>query len=121
MESKPLIAETELSEHRIQHNCFMWHWNTFTEYRRLLFHVNNKAKNRIEGAKMRSLGVVASVPDFIYMFGNCFGIEMKTETGIVSKDQKELHQHWALNGTKVYVCRSLEQFKSIIEEIHVKG
>ena len=108
-----------MSEHALQSKCFIWHHNTYTEYRGLLFHVNNKARNAIEGNKFKALGCVAGVPDLIYIHrGKVFGIEMKFEDGTLSKEQKSIHAIWEQHGIKIYVCRSFEQFQEIIKEIH---
>ncbi len=109
----------DISEHALQAKCFIHHWNAYPEYRGLLFHVNNKSRNAIEGNKMRSLGVCSGIPDLVYLFKkNAFGIEMKTEDGVVSKDQKNIHAKWSEHGIKVYICRNFEQFQEIINEIH---
>lgn len=106
-------------EHKLQAECFQHHHNTYPQYRGLLFHVNNKAKNKIEGNKMKAIGTVSGIPDMIYVFkGKVFGIEMKTEYGTVKPAQKVIHEKWAEHNTTVFVCRSFAQFKEIIQEIH---
>ena len=110
--------ENEASEHKLQSLCFIHHHNTYPEYRGLLFHVNNKSRNAIEGNKMKSLGTVSGIPDLIYIFkGKVYGIEMKTETGVVPPSQKVIHAKWNEHQIKVYICRSFIQFQEIIKEI----
>lgn len=111
---------SEPAELKLQSDCYRWFHNTFPEYRGLLFHVNNKAKNAIEGNKMKALGTVSGVTDIIYWFkGKMFGIEMKTEVGVLSPNQKAIHEKWTSHGATVYVCRSFERFQEIIHEIHL--
>lgn len=69
--------------------------------------------------KFKATGLVSGIPDLIYLHkSGPVGIELKTETGILSPDQKKIHATWEANGIKVYVCRSFEQFQEIINEIH---
>ena len=108
-----------MSEDRLQFECYMWFHNEFPNQRGLLFSVPNGGyRNKKEAMKMKSTGVVPGIPDIIYLHRTAIGIEMKNETGILSLDQKKIHAIWNERGFKVYICRSLDQFKQIIAEIH---
>lgn len=111
-------------EGRIQAECFAWFWNTYPQYRKLLFHVPNENdradSNIIQGAIRKSLGVVSGVADLLLLIpsGRYHGlcIEMKDERG----RQKPVQAEWQViveaQGYKYVICRSLEQFKIIIDE-----
>lgn len=109
-----------MSEDQIQAHCYQYFHNTYPNQRGLLFSVPNGGfRNKIEAMKLKATGLVPGIPDIIYLYKSIpFGIEMKTETGITSSEQKNIHAVWKANGIKVYICRSLEQFKEIIDEIH---
>lgn len=48
-------------------------------------------------------------PDFTIIIGNrVLLIEMKTEKGAVSREQKELHERFKATGTTVHICRSAD-------------
>jgi hypothetical protein len=79
----------------------------------MLFHVNQKARNAIEGNRMKAMGVVAGVSDLIYLRTMIF-IEMKTETGIQSKEQQRFQQIVESLGYVYVICRSLPHFQKII-------
>lgn len=102
-----------LSEDQLQSTCFQWHWNNLPEERGMLFHVNQKARNKIEGNRFKAMGVVPGVSDMIYLRKLTF-IEMKTEDGKQSKEQKEFEILVTSLGYVYVICRSLEQFKKII-------
>jgi|SRR5690349_7308036 len=102
-----------LPEDTLQSTCFQWHWNELPHERGMLFHVNQKARNQIEGNRMKVMGVVAGVSDLIYLRGPTF-IEMKTEIGIQSKDQERFEAIVTSLGYRYVICRSLEHFKQII-------
>jgi hypothetical protein len=103
-------------EDKLQSECFLWHWNNIPHERKRLFHVNQKAKNAIEGNKMKAMGVIAGVSDMIYLLpgGKMIFIEMKTETGVQSKEQKEFQSMVTGLGFDYFICRSFEEFKKII-------
>lgn len=112
------------NEGRIQAQCFQWFWNTYPQYRKLLFHVPNENdradSNIIQGAIRKSLGVVSGVADFLLLIpsGRYHGlcIEMKDEKGRQKPAQAEWQVIVEAQGYKYVVCRSLEQFKIIIQE-----
>lgn len=101
------------SEDSIQSECFQWHWNNLPNERGMLFHVNQKARNKIEGNRMKAMGVVAGVSDLIYLRGPVF-IEMKSEIGLQSVEQKKFQAIVESLGYRYVICRSLEEFKKII-------
>lgn len=112
------------NEGRIQAECFQWFHNFFPQYRGLLFHVPNENdrsdSNIIQGAIRKSLGVVSGVADLLLLIassgyhGLC--IEMKDEKGRQKPAQAEWQTIVESQGYKYVVCRSLEQFKIIIQE-----
>lgn len=110
------------NEGRIQAECFAWFWNEFPQYRRLLFHVPNENdradSNPIQGAIRKGLGVVSGVSDLILLLprngSGALLIEMKDEHGTQKQAQKEWQAIVEKYGYKYVICRSLEQFKTII-------
>ena len=123
-----MIKETESAqqkksrvarEGRIQAECFAWFWNTFPQYRKLLFHVPNENDrcdgNAIQGAIRKSLGIVPGVSDLILLIPRggygAFLIEMKDEHGTQKPAQKEWQSIVEAQGYKYIICRSLEQFQ----------
>lgn len=111
-------------EGKIQAECFSWFWNTYPQYRKCLFHVPNENdradSNIIQGAIRKSMGVVAGVADLILMVKRgpygALCIEMKDERGTQKPAQKEWQVVVENQGYRYVICRSLEQFKKIIEE-----
>lgn len=110
------------NEGRIQAECFQWFFNTFPQYRGLLFHVPNENdradSNPIQGAIRKSLGVWPGVADLIFLSANgrhhglC--IEMKDEHGTQKPAQKTWQVAVESQGYKYCLCRSLAQFQEII-------
>lgn len=106
------------TEGRIQQECYVWFHNTFPDLRGLLCYNLGNSKNRIDGALNKSKGLQPGRSDFtLYLDGEAYFIEMKDDAGVLSPDQRR----WRLLVTRrkftYQVCRSLEEFKSIINNI----
>lgn len=107
------------TESKLQQDCFVWFWNEFPNLRRTLFHVpNGGQRGRVAGNRMKSIGVVAGVPDFVFLHaGQCHFIELKTDSGLISGKQKEIHFIFAKQGFKVNVIRSFDEFTKLIHDV----
>lgn len=90
---------------------------------KLLFAVpNGGGRSKVEAAIMQGEGVTPGVSDLILLVArggyNGLCIEMKTEAK--SSKQSESQEAWQklveAQGYKYVVCRSLEQFRSVINE-----
>ena len=108
---------SEITEARLQSECFLWHWNTRPNERGLLFMVHNNPRNATDGARLKAMGMVAGVSDMIYLRDGLppLCIELKLPDGIQSKAQKQWQQVAESTGAKYVVIRSLDEFKDLIE------
>jgi len=111
--------DSEQSESKIQQDCFVWFWNEFPLLRRTLFHIpNGGPRGRVAGNRMKSIGVVAGVPDFVFVHdGHVHFFELKKPGETVSGKQKEIHFIFAKQNCPVTVIRSLDEFKIAITDI----
>lgn len=107
------------SEDRIQAECTTWAHNTYPDLRLNWWHVpNGGTRNLIEARKLKTMGVKAGIWDIhCYYKGQFSIIEMKTETGQYSAEQKIWGAEMKKMGAKLYLCRSLEDFKKVFSEI----
>ena len=106
----------EISEDRLQQQIFTYHWNNYPEQRGLLFHVYNGAVNKVQGAQLKSKGMVKGVSDMVYLRpgGKPLFLELKTEKGRQSPAQKDWERKVTNAGYEYKLIRSLDEFKSII-------
>lgn len=113
-------SDSDKTELRIQSDCFKWHWNTYPEERKRLFMVHNSPRNEIDGARMVACGMVAGVADLCYLMQNGVAvfIEMKKPKGVQSDVQKEWQLMVESFGFGYYICRSLDEFKELMEKLH---
>lgn len=112
-------------ESDIQKSCVRWFRLVYPNIGKLLFAVpNGGSRNKIEAAIMKAEGITAGVSDLILLYGNgkynSLCIEMKTETGRLSENQKTWLKLASKNGSKCIVCRSLDSFMKAVTD-YLKG
>lgn len=116
------MNKTYKSEDRIQQECYMWFWNTYPEYRGLLFAVpNGGGRSALEGKILKMTGVYAGVSDMLLMVDtetHCF--ELKTEIGRQSDKQHAWQRKVEREGFKYYLIRTLLDFQDIVIPIMKK-
>lgn len=113
-----------MPEGRIQAECYQYFWNNYPQYRGLYFAVPNENtrsdSNIITGAQRKAMGVYHGVSDTLMLIprGGYHGlcIEYKDEHGKQSQYQIAWQALVENQGYRYEVCRSLEQFKSIIQD-----
>lgn len=116
-------------EANIQSAAYTWFWNTYPEYRGMLFAVTNqndasplldKKGQQITGARRKALGVYAGVSDLVCLLprGKYHGLmlECKTEVGRQSDVQTQWEQLVTGYDYQYRIFRSLDEFKTIVEE-----
>lgn len=121
---QPKKRGRSMPEGKIQAECYQFFWNNFPQYRGLYFAVpneNNRAdSNAITGAIRRSMGVYHGVSDTLMLIprGKYHGlcIEYKDEKGKQSEHQVAWQRLVESQGYRYEVCRSLVDFKSIINK-----
>ena len=81
---------------------------------------NGGTRKAREAIKLKAEGVLAGMPDLFIaeIVGNFHGlfIEMKSEGGVLSQEQKKIHAQLLLRGYAVQVCRSFEEGKIAVEK-----
>lgn len=108
----------------ILHQSISETWNNHhrkgtTEYsqkQRLICHWNN-AESSNGGNKMISMGVKKGVADWQYLKdnGTSVWIELKTETGVQSEDQKRFEELCRSLGHEYMICRDEKSFWDAID------
>ena len=102
----------------MQAAVFQHFWNNHPVTRRRIFHVpNGGSRNKIEAVQLRAQGVVKGVCDLICLGNNgFFAIELKVSGGVLSPDQRAIHDLWRSLGQRVYVCWSYEETIEVINK-----
>lgn len=106
----------------IQAEIVEWFNNTYC----LKFHIprymifsvpNGGTRNKLEAIKMKSTGLLAGVADLIIVLDRTVFVEVKTEAGTQSPEQKEFEKRIKDLGHEYYLVRSLEDFKLLITRL----
>jgi tRNA G26 N,N-dimethylase Trm1 len=102
------------TEHDLQVNCVKYFRYTFPNL--LIFAIPNGGLRNIRVAKkLKAEGVLKGVPDLFipHCFDNYNGIfiELKTQNGRQTKEQKEIFETLKENG---YMCRVIRNLKDFI-------
>lgn len=85
----------------------------------LVYHAMNNAKNAIQGAVFKKMGVLAGIPDlFIPQFK--LYLELKSINGRLSKKQIEIIEKLRLYGYRIETPRSAKEAIDIIKEEQCK-
>lgn len=109
-----------LSEHQIQASIVAY-WNeNYPQYRKCLFHVQQKASNALEGARFKTLGVTAGVSDLILLAPNglTYFLELKDDKGKQSDHQKAFESQATSLNHHYLIIRSLDEFKALLSSIN---
>lgn len=107
-------------ESQLQIECVNWYRHEFPRQANLLFSIPNGGLRNIRTARtMKAEGTRAGVSDLFFMKSHPkyagLWIEMKSEKGVLSAEQREFHHDAIANGYAVAVCRSIDEFKSEIK------
>lgn len=108
-------------ESKLQQTCVKWFRLQYPQFATLLFAVpNGGSRNPVEAAIMKGEGVTAGVADLILLLArqgyNALCIEMKAGKGRQEPSQKKWQEIVEKNGNRYVICRSFEDFKSLIIE-----
>ena len=108
-------------EDDLQATCIKWFDYQYPKLKNLLFHVPNGGNRNVrEAARLKSQGVRSGVADLILLIpkSNFHGlcIEMKSEKGKLSENQKEWLKLVSSQCFCVQVCNSFESFYKTINE-----
>lgn len=105
-------------EEHLQQSCITWFNYQYPKYSKCLFHVQQKAKNSIEGAKFKKNGVVSGVSDLILIApkGITYFIELKTAKGKQSDEQKQFEIQVLALSHNYTIVRSLDEFIQFVKQ-----
>jgi len=109
------------SEDALQQKCYFWFWNTYPNFRGLLFSVpNGGTRDPREVKKFNLTGLVSGVSDLILLHRtHCYLIELKKDNkkSKQSKNQLEWQKQVEGQGFIYFIIRSLADFKLTIKNI----
>lgn len=107
------------TEDQLQETCFRWFSLKYSSLFGLLFHVpNGGTRSKREAVKFKRIGVIAGVPDFIFLFnGKAYGIELKVAPNKQTDNQKRIQEAFELQDIEYHLVYSFEEFTKLIDTI----
>ena len=113
-----IMAKHKTEEHDFQCECVKWYRETFPEG--IIFAVPNCGTRNIGTYYyMLNEGMTPGAPDLVLTKpdGKVIFVEMKSSKGRLSENQKSIQNQCENISSKLYfVCRSVEEFKSLFKE-----
>lgn len=108
------------SESQHQAALVKWFWNKYKNLRGLLYHNFNNPRNQVQGAQLRSLGLMKGNPDLTLAlprggFGALY-IELKKPGEKPRKEQVEQMERLEAAGNKVEWVDNAEDGARVIED-----
>lgn len=112
MSSNPTRSESQL-----QAKCYQWFHNTYPEQRKRLFMIHNNPANRVQGNRLRAMGMVKGVADMEYLTsdGRPVFIEFKIDNNTQSPEQIEFEQVCIELGIPYFVIKTFDDFCNLLE------
>jgi hypothetical protein len=107
-----------MTEDKIQQEIIMYYRNTFQRVYKdcLIFSIpNGGLRDKRTAMLMKSTGLLSGAADLVVIyFGTLVFVELKTETGIQSEEQKVFAQRVRDCGFDYHLVRSLLDFKLLL-------
>lgn len=108
-----------LTEQSIQQQIYLWFNNNYClkshKNRCMIFSVPNDSINAIETKRKINTGLLKGASDLIVVLPNkILFVEIKTEKGIQSENQKDFQNRIEVLGFEYHLIRSLDQFQKLI-------
>ena len=95
--------------------------HNYPALRGFYFHVaNESATSMVMRLKLSAMGLLAGVPDFLFVYPTFWGLELKYGNGKLSDKQKHLHKHWASVGIIVETAYTPQQVIEALEKALTK-
>ena len=122
MANSPVRKHPQYLEDKLQIDCKYWFDCQYPNLKILLHHSPNEGKlfeKDRDGAKRKAMGMRAGFPDFIFLKPNkvysYLAIELKSEHGYQSNNQKEYQKAVEAAGGKYVIIRTLDEFMTLIK------
>lgn len=109
---------SEISEDKLQSDCYRWFHNTYPDLRGLLCYNLNNSKNKIRGMMDKGMGLQPGRSDLVFYYNSkAYMLEAKTDTGRQQPVQKVWEDRIKNAGFSYQIFRSKDEFISLIVAI----
>ena len=110
-----------MNENKLQQSIYMWFNNYYVinDKRCMILSIpNGGLRDKMTAITMKATGLYAGAADLLVIFRGWVGfVELKTDVGIQSPQQRQFEAHCIEAGIPYRLVRSLAEFQALIKQI----
>jgi hypothetical protein len=107
-----------MNENQLQQSIYMWYTNTYVikDKRCMILSIpNGGLRDKMTAVTMKATGLYKGAADLLVVYKGWVGfVELKTEVGIQSPEQRQFEAHCIEAGLPYKLVRSLAEFQDLI-------
>jgi hypothetical protein len=107
-----------MNENQLQQSIYLWYQNTYVikDKRCMILSIpNGGLRDKMTAVTMKATGLYKGAADLLVVFKGWVGfVELKTEVGIQSPEQRQFEAHCIEAGIPYRLVRTLAEFQQLI-------
>jgi hypothetical protein len=111
-----------MNENQLQQSIYMWYTNTYVikDKRCMILSIpNGGLRDKMTAVTMKATGLYKGAADLLVVHRGWVGfVELKTETGVQSPEQRQFEAHCIEAGLPYKLVRSLAEFQQLIQSLN---
>jgi len=113
-----------MNENQLQQSIYMWYTNTYVikDKRCMILSIpNGGLRDKATAITMKATGLYKGAADLLVIYRGWVGfVELKTETGVQSPEQRQFEAHCIEAGLPYKLVRSLAEFQQLIQSLNAE-
>lgn len=113
-----------MNENQLQQSIYLWYQNTYVikDKRCMILSIpNGGLRDKATAITMKATGLYKGAADLLVVYKGWVGfVELKTEVGIQSPEQRQFEAHCIEAGLPYKLVRSLAEFQQLILSLDAK-
>jgi len=111
-----------MNENQLQQSIYLWYQNTYVinDKRCMILSIpNGGLRDKMTAILMKATGLYKGAADLLVIYRGWVGfVELKTDTGIQSPEQRQFEAHCIEAGIPYRLVRSLAEFQQLIQSLN---
>ena len=107
-----------MNENQLQQSIYLWYQNTYVikDKRCMILSIpNGGLRDKMTAITMKATGLYKGAADLLVVYKGWVGfVELKTEVGIQSPEQRQFEAHCIEAGLPYKIVRTLSEFQQLI-------
>ena len=113
-----------MNENQLQQSIYLWYQNTYVikDKRCMILSIpNGGLRDKATAITMKATGLYKGAADLLVVYRGWVGfVELKTETGTQSPEQRQFEAHCIEAGLPYKLVRSLAEFQDLIGSLNAE-